>query len=138
ESSEVDLVALVRHEQELLGEIYEEQQIGCRMELPPHFTVRMNESLASVLVSNLLRNAYIHSEPQAEVEVVCRVGELEISNTGSEPLDAKRIFERFYRHAKREGSTGLGLALVKAICNHYQIDIAYRFERQWHCFRLRF
>lgn len=138
ESSEVDLVALVRREQELLGEIYEEQQIGCRMELPPHFTVRMNESLASVLVSNLLRNAYIHSEPQAEVEVICRAGELEISNTGSEPLDAERIFERFYRHTKREGSTGLGLALVKAICNHYHIDIAYRFERQRHCFRLRF
>lgn len=138
ESSEVDLVALVRREQELLGEIYEEQQIGCRMELPPHFTVQMNETLASVLVSNLLRNAYIHSEPQAEVEVICRAGELDISNTGSEPLDAERIFERFYRHAKREGSTGLGLALVKAICNHYHIDIAYRFERQRHCFRLRF
>ena len=34
----------------------------------------------------------------------------------AQPLDAQRIFERFYQGKKKEGSTGLGLAIADAIC----------------------
>jgi len=42
-------------------------------------------------------------------------------------LDRERIFERFYQGQKKEGSTGLGLALVDSICkaNHLKIDYTY-------------
>ena len=34
-------------------------------------------------------------------------------------LDAEHIFERFYQGAKKEGSTGLGLSIVDAVCRLY-------------------
>lgn len=136
ESVQVDLVALLRNEQEMLAEIYEEREIVCRMLLPDSYVVMMNESLASVLVTNLMRNAYLHSDRGAAIEVQLHGGVLEISNDGAEPLDADRIFERFYQGSKREGSTGLGLALVRAVAEAYGLSVGYRYSEGRHRFRI--
>ncbi|MBQ1940110.1 MAG: HAMP domain-containing histidine kinase, partial [Alistipes sp.] len=69
ESVTLDLVSMIRREAEILGEIYEERAIVCRLTLPEHFEVEINESLASILVTNLLRNAFLHSDEGATVEV---------------------------------------------------------------------
>jgi signal transduction histidine kinase len=58
-----------------------------------------------------------------------------ISNDGP-PLsfDEKKLFRRFTRDARKSGSFGLGLSLVKKICDTYQISISYRYENQKHNF----
>ena len=48
----------------------------------------------------------------------------------------ERIFERFYQGSKREGSTGLGLALVRAVCNCYGLRAEYDFRDGRHRFRI--
>ena len=57
-----------------------------------------------------------------------------ISNTGDASLDKNRIFERFYKEGKAEGSTGLGLALVDSICKAYHLTLSYTFEDGQHYF----
>ena len=136
ESVAVDLVQLIRNEQEILDELYEEQQIRCTLQLPERFEVQMNESLTSVLITNLLRNAYLHSAAGAAVEVSLGQRRLVVMNEGTEPLDAARIFERFYQGSKREGSTGLGLALVRAVCEAYGLRITYQYGEGYHCFEV--
>lgn len=59
-----------------------------------------------------------------------------ISNTGDASLDKNRIFERFYKEGKAEGSTGLGLALVDSICKAYHLTLSYTFEDGQHIFLL--
>ena len=65
------------------------------------------------------------------------VREFRFVNDGTAPLDAEHIFERFYQGARKEGSTGLGLALVSAVGRYYGLRIDYRFEGGRHRFSVR-
>ena len=134
ENTDVDISAMIREQKELYDDIYEERDIRCDMHLTGSFLVRMNESLASVLVSNLIRNAYVHSEAGARIDIRIEGRTLTVSNDGVTPLDGKHIFERFYQGSKREGSTGLGLALVKAVADSYGLCVGYRFGEEKHIF----
>ena len=67
----------------------------------------MNPSLAASLVSNLLKNAYVHGDRGGTVSVTVAPHELRVCNSGGGgALDAEHIFERFYQGTKKEGSTG--------------------------------
>ena len=134
ESADVDIADLIREQAPLYNEIYESRHIACHINLPDHFVVSMNDSLASTLVTNLLKNAYVHTNPNQTIDVVLHGRTLTIANDGDAPLDAEHIFDRFYQGNKKEGSTGLGLALVKAVCHYYNCDIAYRYTDGKHCF----
>ena len=136
EVSEVDIAALIRHETEIYDEIFEERNIKCNISGADSLVVEMNHILATTLVGNLVRNAYIHSPEGSQVDISINYNKLEIRNDGTEPLDAERVFNRFYRATKREGSTGLGLALVKAIGDYYSLGIEYRFENGKHIFSI--
>lgn len=133
ECADVDLVPMIREQVLLYDEVYADSEAVARVETPDAFVVRMNESLASTLVSNLLRNAYLHREGGV-VRIVLQGRSLTVSNDGAEPLDADHIFDRFYQGNKREGSTGLGLALVQAVCRYYSLSVRYRFEAGRHIF----
>ena len=66
-------------------------------------------------------------------------GSLVIRNDGP-PLgfSQEELFTRFVRNNRRAGSFGLGLSLVKKVCDTYQIDVEYSFDNQQHCFKLTF
>lgn len=135
ETTEVDLEAMLCELKELYDEIYAARRIRCAMSLPGPFVVRMNATLASVLVSNLLRNAYLYSAEGAAVGVRVEGRTLLFENDGAAPLDADRLFDRFYRGPGRhEGSTGLGLALVKAVADCYGLRVEYAFVDGRHRF----
>lgn len=139
EADEVDLTALVRERAGELAEIYGD---AVRLEIRGEgaLSVRMNPTLAESLVVNLLKNAFVHNVPGGEVIVVTTSCRLSICNTAAAgPLDGKRIFERFYRgEERREGSTGLGLAIAEAVCRLYGLGLGYAFEAGRHCFTVEF
>lgn len=138
ESTTLDLVTILTRETEVLAEMYEAREIRCTLSLPERFEVMMNDSLASILITNLLRNAYLHSKNRTSIEVRIEDATLTISNEGEQPLDGDRIFERFYQGSKREGSTGLGLALARAVADTYELQLTYHYADGRHHFALRF
>ena len=133
DSAEVDAASLLRDNAELYGDIYEERGIGCSLNLPEQLLVRMNDVLASTLITNLLKNAFVHNVQGGAVEVTVTDGVLVVANSGAEPLDAERIFERFY-HKGNPDSTGLGLSLVSSICRYYNMSLEYEYREGMHCF----
>lgn len=108
-------------------EVYAYRNITVTVTTDSSFCVEMNDSLVSVLVTNLLKNSFVHNIDGGFIYIKITANTFEISNTGEKPLDGERIFERFYQGQKKEGSTGLGLALVDSICkaNHLTIDYTY-------------
>lgn len=134
ESRPIALGSLIEEQAELYNEIYADRGLSCETNIQEDFTVEMNESLASTLTNNLLKNAFVHSEPGSKIAIIVRPRKLSVSNDGSQPLDADRIFDRFFQGEKKEGSTGLGLALVKAVCKYYHLGLEYRFDNGRHCF----
>lgn len=137
EVKEVCLNELLRRYAADYQEVYAHRKIHFSMEETGEFRVRMNETLATVLVTNLLKNAYVHNVEGGRISVIISKNGLAFGNTGADvALDSKRIFERFYQGNKKEGSTGLGLAIVAAIGRQYRLKIDYRFEDGWHWFAL--
>lgn len=134
ESVEVDIAAMAREQAELCGEIYASRRLAVTVATPHRLAVRMNESLASTLVANLIKNAFVHSAEGSAVTVAVEGRTLTVANDGEAPLDATRIFDRFYQGAKREGSTGLGLALAGAVARYYGLSLTYRYEQGRHTF----
>lgn len=134
ESSQVDIAGIVEEQLPLYDEIYASRGIVQTVRIAGPLVVEMNESLATTLVTNLLKNAYVHTAEQGHVEVSVHDRMLEVCNDGTAPLDADHIFDRFYQGAKKEGSTGLGLALVSAVGRYYGLRITYRFVGGRHCF----
>lgn len=86
-------------------------------------TVSINEELLSILVTNLLKNAIIYSKGEkvtldtySHQDTVY----LEIRNLGEiSEQDLDKIFEPYYRIQMDQDGSGLGLFIVKQICEIY-------------------
>ncbi len=101
--------------------------------------VNMDPALASILVSNLLRNAIVHNIPDGAVLVEINKRSLSVANDGkTEALPpGEDIFKRFHRDVSSPGGSGLGLAIVKSICTLYGFTVQYRFTEK-HSFTVNF
>ena len=136
EQTEVDLNAKVHHQMEMLAEVYASKEITVHLYEKGQWTLCGNEELITSLVSNLLRNAYLHNGTHGTIDIYIKEGALSVANTGEgEALDASRLFDRFYRgsHGKKH-SNGLGLSIVKAICEASRLKVGYTFEQGKHIF----
>lgn len=97
----------------------------------------MNEALAVILITNLLKNVFVHNVDNGMIYIEISSSGISFVNTGTDcALDRNRIFERFYQGTKKEGSTGLGLAIVDSICRQSNLNISYRFADGKHRFEL--
>ena len=134
--TDVDIVAIIENELEVYKEIFAGKDIECNVRLPRNFVVSMDEMLATTMVSNLLKNAFVHSPSSGVVEISISNGVLSVSNSGDEALDKERVFDRFYTSGKT-GSTGLGLAIVKSITEYYGFALDYSFKGDRHCFEIK-
>ena len=134
--TDVDIVAIIENELEVYKEIFAGKEIVCNVRLPKSHVVSMDEMLATTMVTNLLKNAFVHSPGGGVVEVAISRGLLSVSNSGDEALDKKRVFDRFYTSGKT-GSTGLGLALVKSITDYYGFALEYGFKGDRHSFKIK-
>lgn len=111
-------------------EVYSYKDINLKIENNGQLKVYISETLAIALVTNLLKNAYVHNIRHGEIQISIYPNRLIFSNTGeSQSLDQQKIFQRFYQGQNvSQNSSGLGLAIVEAICKHYQIQLHYYFS----------
>jgi signal transduction histidine kinase len=99
----------------------------------------MDHGLADILVTNLLKNAIVHNVEGGMILVEVTPQALCISNDGPElSFNEQDLFKRFVRDTKRTGNFGLGLSLVKKICDYYGFQINYTYEKSRHLFRITF
>jgi len=139
ETDDVDLKALTEEQMNIFKEIFTGKNISSRLEAPEKpVVVRMNETLATIMVSNLIKNAFTHSAEGSQITVSLTRSELTVMNSGLSALDGAHIFDRFYQGSRKEGSTGLGLALAKTIADKNGMCLEYSFIEGMHRFRLEF
>ena len=138
EEKEVCLNEVLHRYMDDYQEVYAYRDITLRVEEEGELYWRMNETLAVVLITNLLKNAFVHNINKGSIRIVVSSSGIRFGNTASgSALDASRVFDRFYQGSKKkEGSTGLGLAIVDAVCRHSSLKIRYRFEEDMHWFEV--
>ena len=139
EVGRVDIKNIIERYVEDYNEVYAYKGIETEVMVDEDSLLEMNSTLATVLLTNLIKNAYVHNCEGGKISIKYINSQLEIANTGiKRALDPLLIFERFYRGEKKEGSTGLGLAIVKAICDENGYRIEYNYDRQMHHFIIDF
>ncbi|MDL2239301.1 HAMP domain-containing histidine kinase [Bacteroidales bacterium OttesenSCG-928-K03] len=135
EKNDIGLNSLVNKFIQDYKEAYSHLNITVEIKESGIFKIRMSETLASILVNNLIKNSYTHNTENGKIIIEISSSELKIGNTGQDfALNSKIIFERFYQSDKKEGSIGLGLSLVKSICDYENLSIKYTFEDNLHWF----
>ena len=137
EAAPQNLNALLRKYCPDYEEVYAYKQISLAIEERGELEVEMNASLAATMLTNLLKNAYVHTPEHGAIHIYISNSALAVCNTAAGgPLDGAHVFDRFWHSSKREGSTGLGLSIVRSICRLYGLHIRYEYRGGNHCFRL--
>lgn len=121
---------------------YQEQikfkNIELQTQLADFFILKIDLSLAEILVGNLLLNALKYAPKNSIVEVFFTEKEMRISNaTESLALDKNKLFKRFQRQSNQENSTGLGLEIARKIAVSFGLSLNYEFQKGRHYFILR-
>lgn len=91
-------------------------------------------ALAEVLINNLITNAVRHTAVGGTVMVDLSAARLQVSNSGSVPLDPNTLFTRFSGSGR---GLGLGTAIARRVCERRHWDIRYDFVDGSHVFTVR-
>ena len=137
QTADVDMNALAKESIELHQEIYDHKNISAEIDGEDRFVHRIDEQMASVLIGNLVKNAFLYTPSGGTINVTMSKTGFSISNTGNAPLDKDKVFRRFYQPSgRKEGATGLGLALAYSVCMNNGMDITYDFIKDRHIFSI--
>ena len=129
DTSEIDFNKLINKYLPDFEDMYEYKNIHVTYSETDTLIYTMNESLASTLLSNLLKNAFIHNIENGSIAISITDRTLTISNSSeSTGLNEATLFNRFEKQTHKKESTGLGLAIVKSITSIYGIDIKYEYN----------
>lgn len=105
------------------------------------FKIKTNESLFADLITNIYENAIKYNKHQGKIILSSEFNDnkykicIEDTGIGIKSENLNRIFERFFvvdkSRARTMKSTGLGLSIVKHICNYlnYDIDVESEFGK---------
>ncbi|CAH1002553.1 hypothetical protein LEM8419_03427 [Neolewinella maritima] len=138
DAAPLDLYSLVSEKLKQLAPALEEKSIRLTTGLHP-LTVRLPPALADVLLNNLLGNAVRHNLKGGQLAVTLGDRQLVVENTGPDSnLRGEQVFDRFRKEGTDTDSLGLGLALVREICDRFGFTIRYDRDGRLHKMTLTF
>jgi len=120
---------------ESVKELVELKSLQVEVNLSKEHEFLIDPFLFDIILKNLLRNSIRYASNSGPIKLETSNKLLKISNFGN-ALDVSnnKIFERFYSSSKSGQSLGLGLALVKRICDLNKLQINYSFSEDQHLF----
>lgn len=139
EKVEIDLMEYLKKKLDTFSELIELKKLKVTIDVAYHSKINMNQDLAYMLFSNLLSNAIKYNIPGGKIEIILTEHQVLIKNHGQAPeVPTEKLFDRFRRSGNHRDSTGLGLSLVKRICDYYRFPITYQYAEPWHMIFLDF
>ncbi len=103
------------------------KEIRFLFDIDPFLHVTINRIELQRIVDNTLTNAIKYSHPKKQIMVTLHAKEglifLCIKDEGVGIKEVSKIFERHYRGDIFKGGFGIGLSIVKSICEKYDVKI---------------
>ena len=122
-----------------LNEQAEEKNITIKEEVKNDIHIVDNQGLVEILINNILLNAIRHNRENGKLNIEVVENKLIVSNTSTrDALDLSALFKRFGKSCKLSGSSGLGLSIIKQICERYGWQITYEHKKGLHYFSVIF
>ncbi|MBN2826061.1 MAG: HAMP domain-containing histidine kinase [Campylobacterales bacterium] len=104
--------------------------------------IYFNKTKLQRVVDNTLTNAIKYTLPHNPIHITLSIVgsqiELAVGSHSKEIEDTQRIFDAFYREEKSQEGFGIGLRLVKTICDEEDVSIAIDSSQEMTTFRYRF
>ena len=120
----VDFAAMVEETIDKHRHLLGNRPVEVSLQIEAHPRIAADANLLAILVANLIRNSFTYTE-KGSIRIRLGEHELGIADTGlgipREALD--KVFQRLYKGAHSKGA-GIGLSLVKKICDRYGWSIA--------------
>ncbi|RKD13798.1 two-component sensor histidine kinase [Pelobium manganitolerans] len=133
ELERVDFNELLQQLASDFEDLLQHKQIRFTVKSSAPLQYSLNAGLATILVTNLLKNAIVHGKKESEIQASISYNQITISNTGTaKALNTNDVFTRFKKQNPDSRSTGLGLAIAKAIADRYHLQLQYHFDGQHH------
>lgn len=112
----INFSALIDSKMEEFEPLFSEKQLEFKWITKGSFNAEMDAVLANVLISNLLGNVVKHAVNQSVFNIETSETGFVFSNRTDEEIAVDTVFKRFNKGNSSANSTGLGLSIVKRIC----------------------
>ncbi len=138
-TEEVELAKIISKQLDNFEELIAAKEISLTKNIATGNIVLMNETMAEVMVANLITNAIKHNIKNGAIAINLDKNQLKVSNTG--PVlqsDPAELFERFKKDSVAAESLGLGLSIVKKITEQYGFTVLYNYADKRHTVTINF
>ena len=136
---DVSFNAIIRQQLDNMEPMIDEGNLEVKFDRGNQLNIKMNASLAHTLIQNLLQNAIRHNVPNGFIDIALSDNELRITNSGEvTTFETEKMFGRFQKKSQHPQSLGIGLSIVKRICDISNIQISYEHSGAEHQFVLTF
>jgi signal transduction histidine kinase len=132
----IDLKAKLMEKLSDFQELWQVHMIKVEAELEK-VSIKMNPQLSDILLNNLLSNATKYNYEGGTISILLKQGLLTITNSSHESaLDHEKIFSRFYKASQSTEQNGLGLSIIRQICEASACRVSYGFTHGNHSFTI--
>ncbi len=133
---DIDLFGLTNTLLPMYGVLQNGLSISVKDHRVKQSTLRANTILLECLLNNLIINAIRHTtNANGKIEIIVGDDRLSVSNEAEgEALDGQTLFQRFRSGDTQKVGNGLGLSIVKAICDFHGWSVQYSFGNNRHTF----
>ncbi|WP_375723182.1 hybrid sensor histidine kinase/response regulator [Arcobacter sp. KX21116] len=104
-------------------EIAKTKNIILDLEISDEFEISIDEYEFERIIDNTLSNAIKYSFENTTVVIALKNYQVEVINEGIKIQDTSLVFEKYYQEKVKNIGLGLGLNIVKSICENYDINI---------------
>jgi signal transduction histidine kinase len=138
ETEEIHLAGVAKKYLDVYSSQMQERRIQMNFSIDDDARIHANPILLDVLVANLISNAVRHSCEGSTIILEGSRDYFMVRNPGEPMKNPDKVFERFNRESRTEVGNGLGLSIVKKICEVTGYHLDYRYADSMHHFKVVF
>ena len=119
---EIDMMLYLSKRISFFHELSSVKDILIDLHIDDNFHINMNKYELERIIDNTLSNAIKHSFEDSTIDVIMEDKKIKVQNYGHEIKSTDNIFKAFHQDDNEKG-LGLGLNIIKEICEKYNIAI---------------
>ena len=129
----IDINEAIEIQLEVFEDFIENKKLKINKKSTLNTKIEANPLLFDMVLSNLISNAIKHNINQGNIDILTTDLFISISNSGiPTKLSSTTLFERFKKESSSSNSFGLGLSIVKKVCDNYNWKINHSFIENQH------
>ena len=123
EIQRVNLVKFLSSRVMFFDEMANIKNIDISLDIHDEFEINMDKSDLERVIDNTISNAIKYSNEDSQIDIILDKYTCEIKDFGIGIKDTNAVFKAYYQQKDKNIGLGLGLSIVKDICENYNIKI---------------